>query len=227
MDAKTQILYYWSGVVPTRLACRQVTVWVDPLESALDLMGGATETVAVLVGIAVDGIPTAGVIHLPFHLPPSSANETTATVSECRGRTLWGAESLGLYSGNKLHYNESVLPEGSRVVALSTGGGGEDVGGRLAALRPDKVVEVGGAGRVTAMLLDGRVTHWLCPERATGKWDMCAAEALLRIAGGNLVDREGHNYDYSRGCRLGNEVGLVAVASQRAWKACVDAYGWR
>jgi 3'(2'), 5'-bisphosphate nucleotidase len=111
-------------------ACAEsdVTVWVDPLDGTKEFVEGPEHWngVSVLIGIAVRGVPVAGIIHQPF---VGATGEPTAATRRAlaeraaegmnperpnrdpeepfktfphgffgRGRTLWGCLGLGVFS---------------------------------------------------------------------------------------------------------------------------------
>lgn len=47
---------------------------------------------------------------------------------------------------------------------------------------------------------------------AIKKWDLCAGDALIRSAGGALIDLEGQNLDYSADTSPLNKHGLIMTA---------------
>lgn len=57
------------------VSAQDITVWIDPLDGTQEYMEGHYEYVTTMVGIAVGGVPVAGVIHQPF--PERSAASTS------------------------------------------------------------------------------------------------------------------------------------------------------
>jgi hypothetical protein len=58
---------------------------------------------------------------------------------------------------------------------------------------------VGGAGNKVITVISGEYDAYFYPQTGTKRWDTCAPEALLRIAGGHLVDAStGLRYTYGR-----------------------------
>mmetsp|Transcript_13086 Transcript_13086/g.18259 ORF Transcript_13086/g.18259 Transcript_13086/m.18259 type:complete len:90 (-) Transcript_13086:24-293(-) len=39
---------------------------------------------------------------------------------------------------------------------------------------------------------------WFWPKRGTSRWDVAASDALLRVMGGRMTDREGNDLDYTK-----------------------------
>mmetsp|Transcript_5245 Transcript_5245/g.8798 ORF Transcript_5245/g.8798 Transcript_5245/m.8798 type:complete len:90 (+) Transcript_5245:242-511(+) len=48
-------------------------------------------------------------------------------------------------------------------------------------------------------------------QTANNKWDTCAAEAILRAAGGNLTDFYGRQYFYDKNAKHRNSTGVLAT----------------
>ena len=72
-------------------ASDNVHVWIDPLDGTKDFTMGNVNSVTVLVGLAIDGIPKAGVVHHPYIENGSKM-----------GMTLFGTQEHGLF---KLEFN--------------------------------------------------------------------------------------------------------------------------
>ena len=50
----------------TSFSTEKAVVWVDPLDGTKDFVNGNLSAVTVLIGLAIDGAPKAGVIYYPF-----------------------------------------------------------------------------------------------------------------------------------------------------------------
>eukprot|EP00982_Pelagococcus_subviridis_P015775 31426-Pelagococcus_subviridis.AAC.4 len=222
----------------------EITVWVDPLDGTREYVEGPEHRggVTSLIGIAVDGVPVAGVIHQPF-------------VGGDRGRTLWGGVGFGVWShapttkkfggdGGALAatpvHPPARAPDASAfklTVATTRSHAGPAIERAIERLKPDAVVRVGGAGGKIALMLDGCVDAWVFPKPGTKRWDTCAGEALLRALqtpggvgrGGWLVDaKRGNAYAYGgeeRGAP-GNVDGVVAAADGALFGTVARALGW-
>lgn len=93
----------------------------------------------VLIGIAVKDKAVAGVIHQPYYNYKS--NESSL------GRTIWGIEGVGV-GGFEPH----TPPEGRRIITTTRSHPSPAENSTLAALKPDQVLRVGGAGHKVGQL---------------------------------------------------------------------------
>ncbi|KJE91889.1 bisphosphate nucleotidase 1 [Capsaspora owczarzaki ATCC 30864] len=201
------ILTERSGGCPSTLqkaTLDQISVWVDPLDGTKEFTEGFPENVTVLIGIAINGTPEAGVIHQPFF---KAANSVT-------GRTIWAAHGLGVH-GTEVKWR-NVARDG-RIVATTRSHPSPAIERALAAAQPASIVRIGGAGNKIVHILDGDFDAYLFPSPGTSKWDTCAGEAILRAAGGHLTDQSGASYDYSAKAELANARGVVASLSDHAF----------
>ena len=48
------------------IPCERATIWIDPLDGTNEFVQGHLSSVTVLIGLTVDGVPKAGVVHHPF-----------------------------------------------------------------------------------------------------------------------------------------------------------------
>ena len=44
----------------------RASIWIDPLDGTSEFVQGHLSSVTVLIGLTIDGIPKAGVVHHPF-----------------------------------------------------------------------------------------------------------------------------------------------------------------
>uniref|UniRef100_A0A7S1SR38 3'(2'),5'-bisphosphate nucleotidase 1 n=1 Tax=Tetraselmis chuii TaxID=63592 RepID=A0A7S1SR38_9CHLO len=217
------------GMVPadlldTSIQLEDVCVWVDPLDGTQEFVDGNFERVTVLIGITVRGKPVAGAILQPFVQSGSAAGG--------KGRLLWGGLGLGVWDGGADGIAGATRVrndpcEGRPVVATSRSHPSPVVAEAAAALKPQQILQLGGAGSKVVMIIEGKLSHWVYPRKGTKRWDTAAPEALLRAVGGFCVDSDGRPYDYSSDCQPRNDEGVIAGSGHVAWEQCVNAYGWQ
>jgi len=175
----------------------QVVIWVDPLDGTKEFTQGLVTHVTVLVGIAVNGTPIGGVIHQPFY----------KTGENIQGRTMWGIPDVG-FGGFKV----VPPPLGKRIITTTRSHATASVESALAALKPDDVLRVGGAGHKAILLMEGQAHAYVFDSAGCKKWDTCAPEAILRAIGAKLTDMNGEPYKYDKDVQHKNDKGLLATA---------------
>jgi len=168
-------------------------VFIDPLDATKEFTEGNLEAVMSLIGIGYKGDAIAGVMYMPF-------------VDDENGsaRTIYGMIGLGAF-GFKLNLrNDDQL-----VIATTRTHGSKEVEMAIEALKPGKVIRVGGAGHKALLVLEGRVDAYVFPTPGTKKWDTCAPEAILRSVGGTLTDIQGRSYRYFPNSEAANRDGVL------------------
>lgn len=109
-----------------------VVVWVDPLDGTTEFIHGHLEHVTVLIGIAFNNSPVAGIIHQPYFKCPKSGK---------LGRNIWGVKGLGMGGCT------STKPEdGKFIITTTRSHSNELVQATLDAISPSEVLRVGGCG---------------------------------------------------------------------------------
>ncbi|KFD50586.1 hypothetical protein M514_08535 [Trichuris suis] len=179
----------------------ELVVWVDPLDGTYEFSMGYVSHVTIMIGVAMNGKPVAGVIHQPY----TKENEKTNME---QGRTVWALRSAGVKGDVLL----TSPPSDKLIVVTTRSHGNELLDKTLKALKPDEICKVGGAGHKALMLLEGKAHAYIFVGGGTKKWDSCAAECLLYEAGGSLTDMKGQNYGYSSTVELNNATGILALA---------------
>ncbi|CDW54648.1 pap inositol 1,4 phosphatase [Trichuris trichiura] len=184
----------------------ELVVWVDPLDGTYEfsmesLLKGYVSHVTIMIGVAMNGTPVAGVIHQPY----TKENEKTNME---QGRTVWALRSAGVKGDVML----TSPPTDKLIVVTTRSHGNELLDKTLKALKPDEICKVGGAGHKALMLLEGKAHAYIFTGGGTKKWDTCAAECLLYEAGGSLTDIKGQNYVYANSVQLNNANGILALA---------------
>jgi 3'(2'), 5'-bisphosphate nucleotidase len=165
---------------------KDVVIWVDPLDGTGEFTKGFHEDVTVLVGIAVEGKPVAGVIHQPFY--GTMAGLPTAQ----QGRTVWGMLGLGV---------RGIVPRpspehGGLRLAVSRSHYSGTVERVTECLQAKEKVIAGGAGNKILMVLENVVDAYIYPSPGTKRWDTCAGDAIVRAAGGAVTDVHGRDLMY-------------------------------
>lgn len=172
--------------------------WVDPLDGTREFVDG-TDQFAIHVGLSVDGGARLGVVLRP-------ADDAT----------WWGVVGEGSFA---------ETPDGPRRLQVS--GVVDGAAMRLLTSRShkskktEKIVqalgitsrtEQGSVGLKSALLAEGRHDLYVHPSDRSWRWDSCAPEAILRGAGGVLVDLFGAAYRYDAG-ELRNFRGLLGASA--------------
>ncbi|CAL8111630.1 unnamed protein product [Orchesella dallaii] len=173
-----------------------VVIWVDPLDGTQEFTKGLVGHVTTLIGIAVDARPVGGVIHQPFY-----------EADGVKGRTMYGIPEVG-HGG----FTVTPPPEGKRIITTTRSHSNQRVEATLAALQPDEILRVGGAGHKAVLLIEGRAHAYVFASPGCKKWDTCAPEAVLVSIGGILTDMDGIPYRYSKDVEHVNQGGLLATA---------------
>jgi 3'-phosphoadenosine 5'-phosphosulfate (PAPS) 3'-phosphatase len=84
-----------------------------------------------------------------------------------------------------------------------------------------------GAGYKTMRLILGTLneTMWFFPKPGTSLWDVAAADALLRVMGGRISDKFGHDLDYSKSwTEADNLDGIIACSDIHLHARCIQLY---
>jgi inositol monophosphatase 3 len=170
----------------------RITLWIDPLDATQEFTEGLVEYVTVMACIAIDGKPFFGAIYRPFF------NETTFGMAD------WGLMDA---NGNKL--TVKTEKETAKKIVVSRSHTGKVAEMAKSAFGDSYVVEpAGGAGYKTLRLLNGSAEFYM-HSTAIKKWDVCAGDALIRSAGGTLIDLDGRSLDYSASSNPLNKKGLI------------------
>jgi REG-2-like HAD superfamily hydrolase len=173
------------------IALDRVAVYCDPLDGTNEYAAGEREAITVLLGIAVDGTPRAGVVGQPFH--------NYGKKDRRLGRVVWGGTGIGVH-GLDIAADAvapPLPPNGAHVVAVNRNIRENRQAPVLEALGSRVDIVISATGFHYLMLLERRAHSALLLRKASKKWDTCAGEALLRARGGVVTDTVGRRYDYS------------------------------
>ncbi|XP_066451184.1 3'(2'),5'-bisphosphate nucleotidase 1 isoform X2 [Eleutherodactylus coqui] len=177
----------------------ELVVWVDPLDGTKEYTEGLLDHVTVLIGIAYEGKAIAGVINQPYYNYQAGGDAVL-------GRTIWGVLGIGAF-GFKL----KEVPEGQHIITTTRSHSSKLVNDCIAAMNPDKVVRVGGAGNKIIQLIEGQASAYVFASPGCKKWDTCAPEAILHAVGGKLTDMHGNTFDYHKDVKHMNSAGVLAA----------------
>lgn len=175
-----------------------ITIWVDPLDGTTEFVKGLLEHVTILIGISINGRSVAGIIHQPFY------GHSTGSLAP---RTMWGLVGLGCYGISKLPLDTNKL-----VITTTASHGNKNIEDSIAAIKPDEVLKVGGAGHKVLLVIEGKAHSYVFTSNGCKKWDTCAPEAVLRATGGQLTDSFGNEieYNYREDGNYQNSLGIIA-----------------
>lgn len=162
-----------------RLTWRRLFV-VDPLDGTREFLKRNGEF-TINIALVEEGVPTLGVVFAPMV-----------------ERTYWGATLLGAFRIDDQGENAiriGVEPNDLRVV-VSRSHPGERLAQFLAALPGHRPVEVGSSLKF-CRVAEGSADFYprLSP---TMEWDTAAGDAVLRAAGGRVLDLEGRPLTYNK-----------------------------
>lgn len=181
-----------------------ITIWVDPLDGTAEFVKGHLDHVTVLIGFSLRGKAVAGVVHQPFY-------NYTSGLQNLTGRTMWGLVGFGCFG-----VSPKPMPDGKLIVTTTASHNNKDIDESIAALKPDEVLRVGGAGHKVLLVIEGSAHAYVFASSGSKRWDTCAPEALLKSLGGQLTDITGKEIEYSH--RLDgnyqNYMGIIASANR-------------
>jgi len=159
---------------------KRVIVYIDPLDGTGEFVAGNLLPVTNLFGVAVDGVPVAGVINQPW--APSGS------------RTVWGGPGAGVFGSDFPEGGAAAPMVGTNRVMRDT-----RLPGVLEALGVGEKygqIMVSASGYNILSVLEGFTSLYVLTRKGTKKWDSCAGEALLRAVGGVTTDAVGRPYTY-------------------------------
>jgi 3'(2'), 5'-bisphosphate nucleotidase len=150
-------------------------VWiVDPMDGTAEFVAGRTEF-AVMIGLAIDGRPSMGVVYLPV--------EKKLNYSESGRGAFIETDS----SRRRLHVSP-VNDPGQAILAASRSHDSVKSQRIREALGAGAIVRAGGVGLKVAMICDGRAHFYIHAGPGTNQWDTCAPEIILHEAHGRMTD---------------------------------------
>lgn len=182
-----------------------ICVFVDPLDGTKEFTKGNYAAVQTLIGIALRGRPIAGVMHAPFHTPPSPEQP------DYKGATVYGIVGGGCHG---LSQFPEVEERKRMVVTTSASRGSPKLLPILEALEPCDFLRCGGAGNKFMHMLRGAAQVYVFPDPYTSLWDTCAGEACLlaRYPNAKVTDcHTGEELLYTPDNDTNNALGILAT----------------
>jgi 3'(2'), 5'-bisphosphate nucleotidase len=150
-------------------------VWItDPLDGTMEFINHLNEF-AVMIGLSVDGVATLGIIYQPVTEKLYYAESGSgAFVRENRTNRL-------------LRVSKESNPA-AMTIALSRSHPSVDVDRVEQQLGIKNSVCLGSLGLKAGLICEGRAHLYVNTSSHTSQWDSCAADVILREAGGRLTD---------------------------------------
>ncbi|HET6284740.1 MAG TPA: 3'(2'),5'-bisphosphate nucleotidase CysQ [Polyangia bacterium] len=175
----------------------QSRVWmVDPIDGTRDFIIGHSGF-AVMIGLAVDGRPTVGVVAQPL---------THKIYGGIAGVGAW--LDVGASPRVSLRTSTRSGPPGIRLVA-SKSHRSTRIDAVKAALQIEDEINIGSVGLKIGLVAEGERDLYVYTGGRTKLWDTCGPEAILEGAGGRMTDMDGNPLVYT-GADLLNRRGIVA-----------------
>lgn len=157
-DSDRDFLKYQCPDSLTHIDEKDLVIWVDPLDGTSEYTQGIFEPVTVLIGFSIQNRAVGGVIHQPYY----------KKINNELGRTIWGLKGLG--SGG---FEKKKLADNEFIVTTTRSHSNELVQSALLAIKPTKVIRVGGAGYKVLQLLEGEAHAYVFATGGSKKWDTC------------------------------------------------------
>jgi len=176
-------------------------VWiVDPMDGTREFIEHCGEF-AVMIGLAVDGVPVLGVIYQPVTEKLYwAANGSGAFLQE---------SSLEKYGTTiPLHVSREADPR-RMTIALSRSHHSPQIDMVSERLMITNSIRSGSLGLKVGLICEGRAHLYLDMSGRTSQWDTCAPAALLHEAGGRMTDLRGGPLRYG-GPDLRHISGVIA-----------------
>jgi len=88
-------------------------------------------------------------------------------------------------------------------------------------------IHASGAGEKSMRLVLGIENEglWFWPKKGTSRWDVAASDALLRVMGGRMTDKDGNDLDYSKArTESENTNGIIACTDIRMHKEIMKLF---
>ncbi len=171
-------------------------VWmIDPMDGTREFISNRDEF-AVMIGLAVDGVPAAGAVYQP------TANKLYSAASGMGAFMEFGGKRVPLHVSRESKASAMVMAvsrshRSSRVEAIRE------------QLRIPQSIRMGSVGLKVGLICEGRAHLYVQAGSQTHVWDTCGPDVILREAGGRLTDIFNRPLRYA-GREIRNTHGIVA-----------------
>jgi 3'(2'), 5'-bisphosphate nucleotidase len=181
--------------------------YVDPLDGTKEFVARNGEF-SVMLGLAIDGVATAGVVYEPV-----SGKLYSGVVGE-GARVEEGGQRI------ELEVSEVADPSQLRLV-VSRSHRNRAVAELVARLGITQEMTSGSVGLKAGLIAEQKADFYVHVSDRSSRWDACAPEAILKAAGGRFTDLAGNPYRYG-GSDMRNRSGILAC-NAAAYEAVLPA----
>lgn len=178
-------------------------VWfVDPIDGTKDYVAKGSDYV-VMIGLAIDGIATLGVVYQPA---------ADALWRSTPGR----AEAVIRNKAHSINLSAHVLGSDGPIATLSRHHHTGFVQTLLESLGVAKQVTFGSMGLRLCKIAQGEADFYISGSRHVKLWDTCGPSAILTAAGGLATSLEGTPLNYASAISHGHP---LVFANKASWNA--------
>ncbi len=169
---------------------------VDPLDGTQEFTEHVDHQWAIMVGLAVSGTAVLGLVY-----PPTCGQLLLGVTSE--GAWLWDDGKW-----RPLQVSD-VRDPGQATIAVSRSHRSQRIDAIIRHMGIRQEVRYGSVGMKVSLLATRQADVYIHPTPGTKEWDLCAPEAILKAAGGEMTDMFGRPLRYNKPDPA-NPHGLVA-----------------
>jgi 3'(2'), 5'-bisphosphate nucleotidase len=169
--------------------------YVDPLDGTKEFVARNGEF-SVMLGLAIDGVATAGVVYRPDNDQLYSGVVGDGAYLEQRGVQ----SALGV---------STVANPRDLKLVVSRSHRNRAVGDLVTQLGITQETTCGSVGLKAGLIAERKADLYVHIADRSSMWDACGPEAVLKAAGGRFTDLQGNTYRYS-GADMRNRNGILA-----------------
>ena len=181
--------------------------YVDPLDGTKEFVARNGEF-SVMLGLAIDGVATAGVVYEPENDKLYSGVVGFGAFLEERGER------------TELKVSDVADPSQLKLV-VSRSHRNQAVAEVVARLGITREMTSGSVGLKAGLIAEQKADFYVHISDRSSRWDACAPEAILKAAGGRFTDLAGDPYRYG-GTDMRNRTGILAC-NAAAYEAVLPA----